>query len=327
MASLQFDPARLRVERAKEHSAEMARVWNRFLEPHPFEFDLRRMSAREYEMRVLLESPIPPALSLLFGEWLYNLRSALDYVVWAAAVHTSRKYPPPGESALQYPIYDDESSWKRNLYRLAPLAEHHREMLLTMQPFNSDPDGNYLGWLNRLARIDRHRTLAVSTARVAEAEPVVGVPRDAEPRFRWGERSLRNGVCRLGRLTFDRDVEPEELHFNPRVGIDPEIDEWSKSPFWSRIRFSERLRMIELFVAVEITIYEFDTTGDSEDLERLTETFRNEVLTRRASQVDSPIERLDNPELQWSDLVFGRESNRGRLLGHDFPSQGSHSVR
>lgn len=57
----------------------------------PFEFDLRRVSAKEYEMRVLLESPIPPGLSLLFGEWLYNLRSALDYVVWAAAVHTSRK--------------------------------------------------------------------------------------------------------------------------------------------------------------------------------------------------------------------------------------------
>lgn len=138
----------------------MARVWNEFLEPHPYEFDMHRVSAKEYEMRVLLESPIPPGLSLLFGEWLYNLRSALDYVVWAAAVHTSRKFPPPGESALQYPIYDDASAWKRNLYRLAPLAEHHREMLLTMQPFNSDPDGNYLGWLNRLARIDRHRTLA-----------------------------------------------------------------------------------------------------------------------------------------------------------------------
>lgn len=277
-------------------------------------------------MRVLLESAIPPSLSLLFGEWLYNLRSALDYVVWAAAVHTSRKYPPPGESALQYPIYDDPSSWKRNLYRLAPLADHHREMLLTMQPFNSDPDANYLGWLNRLARIDRHRTLAVSTARVAEAEPAVGVPRDAAPQFRWGERTLRNGVCRLGRLTFEREVEPEELQFNPRVGIDPEIDEWSKSPFWSKIRFSERLRMIEIFVAVEITIYEFDTTGDSDAVERLTETFRNEALQRRASQVERPIERLDHPELTWSDPVVGRESDRGGLLGNDFPSHGSHSL-
>lgn len=304
----------------------MALVWNEFLEPHPFDFTLSRMSAKEYEMRVLLESPIPPELSVLFGEWLYNLRSALDYVVWAAAVHTSRKYPPTGESALQYPIYDDASSWKRNLYRLAPLAEHHREMLLTMQPFNSDPDGNYLGWLNRLARIDRHRTLAVSTARVAEAEPAVAVPRNAAPRFSWGERTFRNDVCRLGRLTFEREVEPEELHFNPRVGIDPEIDEWSKSPFWSRIRFSERLRMIELFVAVEITIYEFDTTGDSEGAERLADTFRDDVLRRRAAEIERPIERLEHAELIWSDPVAGRDSTRGRLLGEDFPSHGSHFV-
>lgn len=304
----------------------MARVWNAFLEPHPFGFDLHKMSAREYEMRVLLDSPMPPELSVLFGEWLYNLRSALDYVVWAAAVHSSRKCPPPGESALQYPIYDDASTWKRNLYRLAPLEEHHREMLLTMQPFSSDPDGNYLGWLNRLARIDRHRTLSVSTARIAEAEPAVGVPRDASPTFSWGERTLRSGVCRLGRLTFERDVQPEELQFNPRVGIDPEIDEWSKSPFWSRIRFSERLRMIELFVALEITVYEFDTTGNSDGAEQLTESFRNDVLQRRASRVEVPIERLEDPELIWSDPVAGRDSTRSRLLGEDFPSQGSHFV-
>ncbi|TXK53846.1 hypothetical protein FVP63_07415 [Salinibacterium sp. dk5596] len=279
------------------------------------------MSIAEYEMQVHLRTPMPPALSVLFGEWLYNLRSALDYVIWAAAVHTSRQYPPPGESALQYPIYDDESSWRRNLYRLAPLAEHHREMLLTMQPFNSNPDGNYLGWLNRLARIDRHRTLAVSTARIAEAEPVIGVPRDAAPVFSWGERTVRNGICRLGRLKFERAVEPEELQYNPRVGIDPEIDEWSASPFWRKIRFLERLRMIELFVAVEITIYEFDTTGNSEKVERLSESFRNEVLQRRASQVEEPIRRPGDIDMKWSDPVTGRESSRSRLLGEDFPSR------
>jgi hypothetical protein len=38
-------------------------------------------------------------------------------------------------------------------------------MLKTMQPFNSDPDANYLGWINRLARIERNDDAASSTVR------------------------------------------------------------------------------------------------------------------------------------------------------------------
>ena len=69
--------------------------------------------------------------------------------------------PPPGEGGLQYPIYDEAAAWKKNEWRLKSLGEHHREMLLSMQPFNSDLDANFLGWINRLARIDRHRRLAI----------------------------------------------------------------------------------------------------------------------------------------------------------------------
>lgn len=56
------------------------------------------------------------------------------------------------------------AAWTRNEYRLKHLAPHHREMLLQMQPFNSDPDAYYLGVINRLARIDRHRRLTIGTA-------------------------------------------------------------------------------------------------------------------------------------------------------------------
>jgi hypothetical protein len=84
--------------------------------------------------------------------------------------------PPPNEGVLQYPIYDERAAWERNAYRLKGLHQHHREMLLIMQPFNSDPDANYLGWLNRLARVDRHRTLVTGAARLAQVEPVLQVP-------------------------------------------------------------------------------------------------------------------------------------------------------
>lgn len=173
--------------RAQIRAREMSEAWNDYLAPHPFEFLLLRTSPTQYLVRLEQIEPVPLELPALFGEWLYNLRSALDHVVWASAAHASGSIPPAGEDGLQYPIYDTEKAWKRNLWRLRPFPEHQVEMLHTMQPFNSDLDANFLGWINRLARIDRHRRLAMWTARVAEAEPVFQIPSGVAPALEWGQ--------------------------------------------------------------------------------------------------------------------------------------------
>jgi hypothetical protein len=316
-----FEPARLRIERAATHSAEMAAAWNEYLAPHPFSFELVRESETQWIFRVRQVDPFPTELPILFGEWLYNLRSALDYIIWAAAVHSSGQAPPPGEGDLQYPIYDSRTSWERNLRRLRPLAEHHREMLLIMQPFNSDLDGNYLGWINRLARIDRHRTLNEWTARLAEMEPVFRVPSGVRPRMQWGRRVLADGVCDFARLSFPSAEAADGLEGNPRVGIDPEIAEWGKSPFWGRTRFSERLHMLNVFVRVELGTYEYDCTGASED-EALADSFKAESDARRARGAFSPVSRAELAPVVWLEAGAGRESSESRFLGVDYPPSG-----
>lgn len=197
-----FESARLRVKRARQHGNEMSEAWNTYLEPHPFEFELVRDSDTTYLLRVEQIEPTPLLLPALFGEWLFNLRSALDHIVWASAVHSSGRMPPPGEGGLQYPIYDEAAGWDRNLWRLRPLAAHQLEMPHTMQPFNSDADANYLGWINRLARIDRHRRLNGWAARVAVAEPVLAVPSRVKPLLEWGRRMFVGGRCDFARVTF-----------------------------------------------------------------------------------------------------------------------------
>lgn len=321
-----FQPARLRIERAQSRSSEMSEVWNEYLKPHPFEFELVRENETRYFFRVTQREPTPPELSLLFGEWLYNLRSALDYIVWATAVHTTGKVPPPGEGDLQYPIYDDAGAWKRNERRLRPLADHHREMLLVMQPFNSDPDGNFLGWINRLARIDRHRRLTVWTARLAEVNPVFKIPSGSEPRFEWGQRVLASGVCDFARITFASAEEADGLEGNPRVGIDPEIAEWGDSPFWARVRFSDRLRMINLFVRVELGTYEYDCTGSSEH-EALADSFKSESDARRAQGLFPPIETPAVSRQPWTDAGAGRPSSESRFRGEDYHPHGPEGPR
>ncbi|TFB48254.1 hypothetical protein [Cryobacterium tagatosivorans] len=241
----------------------MAEVWSAYLAPHPFDFSLVRETPTRYVMRISQTKPMPPELSVIFGEWLFNMRSALDYTIWATAVHTSGQMPPPGEGGLQYPIYDEEASWGRNEWRLNPLGKHHREMLHMMQPFKSDLDANYLGWINRLARIDRHRRLTIWTARLGEINPIVRVPSGSMPHLEWGQKVFDAGICDMARMTFRSVSDADEVEFNPRCAIDPEIAEWSESSFWGRIRFSERLNLMQVFVSAEIDLYEYDCTGEA----------------------------------------------------------------
>lgn len=133
---------------------------------------------------------MPAELAVVTGEWFYSLRCALDYIIWATAVHLSGAIPPPsGGGGVRYPIYENEKAWNGNLHRLEPLADHHREM----QPFASNLDANYLGWINRLARVDRHRRLSVMTSYLAESRPVIALPEGCTAQLEWGNRVLGSG--------------------------------------------------------------------------------------------------------------------------------------
>jgi hypothetical protein len=311
-----FAPCWHRWNRADEHRSSLASIWNDYIAEHPYDFSLVGMNNGTYVLHLWHEAPMPPEFAVTMGDWLYNIRSTLDYLIWATAAYASGENPPPNDDRLQYPIYDSERAWRNNLYRLEPLAEHHREMLHIMQPFASDADANFLGWINRLARIDRHRRLVDGTAYLAEIEPVVQVPSGSSVRFEWGERVLTHGRAEVARITVSPWAEGMEVAVNPRVGIDPEVAEWSKSPSWGRIRFADRLRMMQVFVAGEMAAYEYDCTGRSRKADLLTDDFRRQADSRPRRRVVSQPPRSS---VDWMDAGPGNPSSVTRFLGEDFP--------
>lgn len=326
MSAPEFDSAYAKLDRAREHQTALAEIWNEYLELSPFDFSLIDDGPKRWVLRATQSEPLPERMSVIFGEWLFNLRSALDSLIWATAVHMSRSDPPPKESALQYPIYDTEEQWTRNLYRLKPLADHQRDMLYAMQPFNTEiPDANFLGWINRLARIDRHRRMTIATARVAELNPVVEASRNDPPALEWGELQFQDGYCDLIRLTVQHGDGPIPK-VNPRAGIDPEIAEWGDSPWWSRKRFSDRLHVMELFVRAEVAVYEYDCTGRTREFNPTTEEFRQESDRRRASSTRAPIARPSRSDVTWSKATGRKASTVSKFLGEDFPSHGPGEV-
>lgn len=295
-----FDACWDRLERAEEHSSALATMWNEYLDDEPFDCDLFHEGEGVHILRVWQTIPVPAGFSLEFGEWLYNLRACLDYIIWATCAHVTGQIPPPDEGTLQYPIYEHESAWKSNLYRLKHLRGHHREMLLLMQPFNSDADANYLGTINRLARIDRHRRLTITTGYIAEREPIVEVPNGCDVAWQLGQRLLVDGKAEMARLAVSPWTDNTKIRANPRSEIDPEISEWATSDFWRPIRFGERMVMIQLFVACEIALYEYDCRGTSRRSNLLSQDYMDACDERGRPD---PIKRKPPPSVEWTAPV------------------------
>jgi hypothetical protein len=294
-----FEAAWHRIDRAEAHRAAAAEVWNTWIEDEAYDYSLFHEGEGKFSLTVYQESPAPPEMAVLIGEWLYNLRCALDYAIYDTAICDSGKNPPPGAGQLQMPIYFDKSQYRDNEYRLKPLDDFHRTALIEfMQPYrHDDPDTSALGWLHKLARIDRHRSLHVMTAYAAEMSPEIrGVPDSCTIDMTSGERIVVNRQAEIARFTITPWDDSWKVEVNPQTGLDPEIAEWAASPFWRQIPYNERLRMLDVAVKSIVVPLEYDCTGYSRKAKLLTDDFRAECDARRKKR---PNPRLGSPSRDW----------------------------
>jgi hypothetical protein len=85
-----FEACWYRWERANSRRRDMVKVWNDYVEQQPHEIELVHQGQGIHVIRVIEKEPFPAEFAGLFGEWLYNLRASLDYIIWAAAVYELR---------------------------------------------------------------------------------------------------------------------------------------------------------------------------------------------------------------------------------------------
>jgi hypothetical protein len=177
---------RLRLDRAEAHRNEFGRIWNDFLtEGHgqPYETTVRVDPTGHGSIRV---EPIGfPAddLALEFGEFLYQLRAAMDSLIYETAVVVSGQDPPPHERDLEFPIRATKASFDSDARKIAPLAPHHKVWIEQYQPYCRDQEsegvalaGAVLEIVNDLARKDRHRSLRVVASWGANKDPQFELP-------------------------------------------------------------------------------------------------------------------------------------------------------
>jgi hypothetical protein len=162
-----FLDAVLRYNRAREHLADVERLIDSFrTTPYELATDLDLELVDEMlspDEEDLAQLPIPYEIPIRIGETIYNLRAALDYLIFALSWHDSGIEPTDERAGrLQFPIFSDPQVFERRRNTiLEGVSDPHVAMLRDYQPCEG------CTWTDLLADLsnkDKHRHLTVLQA-------------------------------------------------------------------------------------------------------------------------------------------------------------------
>jgi hypothetical protein len=153
--------AELKVARALEHLEALKVELKLFYDSSPYtitRFD--NAESGRHVVRVEMKD-ISDRTAILAGDFVHNLRSALDHAVFSLAVHATKAIP---KKRLQWPVLEspNEKTLKQQTEGVPPEAV---AIIESLQPYHEGPGDafkrNPIWQLNKLDIIDKHRRVAI----------------------------------------------------------------------------------------------------------------------------------------------------------------------
>lgn len=162
-----LDGAYKRVKRAEEHLADLdiqinilsqemkeSIVTNSQPSPFPVPEGYKRETIETFKIKI---PKVPDIVGILIGEIVYNLRSALDYLVYELARLDSGTI----QQRTQFSIEDTKDIfWGRHLCNLKGLSDKHIAVIELLQPYSGC---NWTKLIRDLSDPDKHRKLTIIT--------------------------------------------------------------------------------------------------------------------------------------------------------------------
>ncbi len=208
---------------------------------------VRCVDGTEERFYVASAEPIPEALPARIGDTLFNLRAALDYLVYDLhAIALGDGFTPSFARQTQFPIFTSEDGYRgRGSRMVGRLPERQRALIEGLQPY-AQPAGDitdkqtrdnlgqlgvndvlghtqwFLGVLNALHIVDKHRRLHLLTSAVPFI-PASSIP--AEVRVEGTMSKVESGAC-IGKLLLaDPDIPEVEVRFAHRFDVRVVVDD------------------------------------------------------------------------------------------------------
>jgi hypothetical protein len=180
-----FEACWERIARADSHRNRIAALWNEFVtQEDPYTPHVNVNDDGTGNISIELTRPLPQEIPFILGEFLYQLRAALDGCVYELACLNTGERPPARANALEFP-FCQQGKFEGSAWKIEPLTNEQRAIIEAVQPYNAPelPDhymvGNWnrsLGILNDWARKDRHRKLHVVASWASNIEPLLKIP-------------------------------------------------------------------------------------------------------------------------------------------------------
>lgn len=262
-ASDLFSKCRARIARAVHHANQAANVRNGLDVMHLLEVTLFVRDDGTGTLDVNQVEPLPESLELDLGEFLYQLRAALDGSVYVSAIQDSGQDPPRKASSIEFPICERKEDWPKQSRKIAQLNAGRQRFIEATQPFAEPPleasllvlnSNRCLRFLNELARIDRHRRLHTLIAGISMDQPLFELP-EGTPLENLEVRPMSSSEEPVARFSLSGWQRGMQLFANP----DADIDLWLEglaAPSHENDTFPHRLESITMNVRMIVSLLE-----------------------------------------------------------------------
>lgn len=154
MASGSILGPREKVERSRDHIGELKTRIRSFFDGNPYGIEVRENETTAQREWVVTQSPeIPPKLSIVAGDALHGLRTALDYLIYQLALANGKK---PDAMRTEFSIWNSRSRFRKT--RPGGAGQVSKEALKLYYGLKPYRGGNDLLWrLHTLDIVDKHR--------------------------------------------------------------------------------------------------------------------------------------------------------------------------
>jgi hypothetical protein len=164
-----LDGVRLKLQRAYRQIDALTEEMAAFLKGDPYQpkIEFRRIRGTretpciiDFTVRMVVNEQCPGMWSIIIGEIVHDLRSALDHLVYQLVIFATDK-PPANRDRTQFPIFLESDKFQTTgLGMLVGVSKKATALIKSLQPFaTGEHDSSPLWHLNQLSNIDKHRTL------------------------------------------------------------------------------------------------------------------------------------------------------------------------
>ena len=169
--------ARIKLDRAQQQVLALGHALMTFAENEPYRL-IERVDPHEHDdladYRYIVTDlrPTKPEYAAHIGEILHNFRSALDYLVYAAATRHS--------FSTQFPIFHRATDWPaKSPPMMRAVPRRYVRIVEESQPYHLPVPGEHvLSQLNYLSNTDKHRLLNTTATALSDAIPTFLPERD-----------------------------------------------------------------------------------------------------------------------------------------------------